>query len=144
MRSKPVASLLVNLDVAKSHSWPCTSDDNPHSESQFKTMKRPDFPERFGSIEDARAHCQTFFAWYNGQHCHSGVGRMTPHSAHYGDSAGHDENQASHSECSIRCHTQAHQGNPPLTDAMPTAAWINSPPAQWKPTEAEQPCTVNL
>ena len=74
MRSKPVASLLVDLDVAKSHSRACTSDDNPYSESHFKTMKyRSDFPERFGSIEDARSHCQTFFAWYNAQHCHSGV-----------------------------------------------------------------------
>ncbi len=63
MRSKPVASLLVDLEVAKSHSRPYTSDDNPYPESQFKTMKyRPDFPERFGSIEDARSHCQRFFA----------------------------------------------------------------------------------
>ncbi len=73
MRSKPVDSLLVDLDVAKSHSRPYTSDDNPYSESQFKTMKyRPDFPDRFGSIEDARSHCQAFFTWYNGQHRHSG------------------------------------------------------------------------
>ena len=85
MRSKPVASLLVDLDVAKSHSRPHVSDDNPYSESQFKTMKyRPEFPERFGCIEDARAHCQAFFAWYNDQHCHSGIGYMTPHSVHYG------------------------------------------------------------
>jgi transposase InsO family protein len=71
MRSKPVDSLLVDLDVAKSHSRPNTSDDNPYSESQFKTMKySPDFPDRFGSIEDARSHCQAFFAWYNGRHRH--------------------------------------------------------------------------
>jgi Integrase core domain len=85
MRSKPVASLLVDLDIAKSHSRPHVSDDNPYSESQFKTMKyRPEFPARFGCIEDARAHCQTFFAWYNDEHCHSGVGYMTPRSVHYG------------------------------------------------------------
>ena len=85
MRSKPVASLLVDLDVAKSHSRPYVSDDNPYSESQFKTMKhRPEFPDRSGCIEDARAHCQAFFAWYNEQHCHSGIGYMTPHSVHYG------------------------------------------------------------
>ena len=66
MRSKPVANLLIDLDITKSHSRPYTSDDNPFSKAQFKTLKyRPDFPERFGSIEDARAHCQTFFAWYN-------------------------------------------------------------------------------
>ncbi len=85
MRSKPVAALLVDLDVAKSHSRPHVSDDNPYSEAQFKTMKyRPDFPARFGCIEDARAHCQAFFAWYNDQHRHSGIGYMTPHSVHYG------------------------------------------------------------
>ena len=84
MRSKPVASLLVDLDVAKSHSRSHVSDDNAYSESQFKAMKyRPEFPERFGSIEDARAHCRAFFAWYKDQRCHSGIGYMTPHSVHY-------------------------------------------------------------
>jgi putative transposase len=85
MRSKPVAALLVDLDIAKSHSRPHVSDDNPYSESQFKTMKyRPDFPARFGCIEDARAHCRVFFPWYNNQHRHSGIGYMTPQSVHYG------------------------------------------------------------
>src|ERR1039457_6962265 len=75
MRSKPVAALLVDLDVAKSHSRPHASDDNPFSEAQFKTLKyQPDFPERFGCIEDARAHCHEFFTWYNGEHRHSGIG----------------------------------------------------------------------
>lgn len=85
MRSKPVATLLVDLDVAKSHSRPYTSDDNPYSESQFKTMKyRPEFPQRFGCMEDARTHCQEFFAWYNDDHRHSGIAYMTPRSVHYG------------------------------------------------------------
>ncbi len=85
MRSKRVASLLVDLDVAKSHSRPYTSDDNPFSESRFKTMKyRPHFPERFGSLEDARAHCQAFLAWCNHQHRHSGIGYMKPYSVQYG------------------------------------------------------------
>src|ERR1700674_4521738 len=85
MRSKPVAALLIDLEVAKTHSRPHVSDDNPYSESQFKTLKyRPDFPERFGSIEDARAHCQSFFHWYNAAHCHSGIGLMTPETVHYG------------------------------------------------------------
>jgi Integrase core domain len=85
MRSKPVASLLADLDVVKSHSRPHVSDDNPYSEAQFKTLKyRPEFPQRFGCIEDARTHCQAFFLWYNTQHCHSGIAYMTPHSVHYG------------------------------------------------------------
>src|SRR5882762_5712236 len=84
MRSKPVAALLVDLDITKTHSRPQISDDNPYSEAQFKTLKyRPDFPERFGSIQDARAHCQTFFEWYNTIHRHSGIGYMTPHAVHY-------------------------------------------------------------
>ena len=85
MRSKAVADLLVDLDVAKSHSRPYVSDDNPFSEAQFKTLKyRPDFPARFDCLADARAFCQQFFAGYNDQHQHSGIGYMTPHSVHYG------------------------------------------------------------
>jgi putative transposase len=85
MRSKPGAALLVDLDIAKSHSRPHVSDDNPYAESQFKTMKyRPDFPARFGCIEDARLHCQAFFAGYNTEHRHSGTGYMTPQALHYG------------------------------------------------------------
>ncbi len=85
IRSKPVAALLVDLQVTKTHSRPHVSDDNPYSESQFKTLKyRPDFPERFGSIQDARAHCQHFFHWYNNVHRHSGIGLMPPEAMHYG------------------------------------------------------------
>ena len=85
MRSKPVAALLIDLEVARTHSRPHVSDDNPYSESQFKTLKyRPEFPERFGSLEDARAHCQRFFHWYNHEHRHSGIALMTPHAVHHG------------------------------------------------------------
>ena len=66
MTSKPVALLMADLGVTKTHSRPHVSDDNPYSESQFKTLKyMPEFPERFGSIEDSRAFCQRFFPWYN-------------------------------------------------------------------------------
>jgi putative transposase len=69
MKSKPVALLSADLGVTKTHSRPYVSDDNPYSESQFRTLKyRPGFPDRFGSIEDARAFCQQFFRWYNQQH----------------------------------------------------------------------------
>src|SRR5207248_5596315 len=75
---KPVALLLADLGVTKSHSRPHCSNDNPYSEAQFKTLKyRPEFPQRFGSIEDARASCQRFFRWYNHQHRHSGLGFHT-------------------------------------------------------------------
>jgi putative transposase len=85
MRSKPVATLLSDLGIVKSHSRPYVSDDNPYSEAQFKTMKyQPGFPARFGSLADARAHCAEFFTWYNLQHRHSGIGMMTPESVHTG------------------------------------------------------------
>ena len=85
MTSKPVAFLLADLGVTQSHSRPHVSDDNPFSEAQFKTLKyRPDFPDRFDSIEAARLHCQTFFAWYNDEHHHSGLGLHTPADVHYG------------------------------------------------------------
>src|SRR5712672_1039140 len=85
MSSKPVAFLLADLGVTKTHSRPHVSDDNPYSESQFRTMKyRPEFPDRFGCIQDARAFCQTFFRWYNDRHRHSGIGLMTPAMVHYG------------------------------------------------------------
>jgi putative transposase len=85
MRSKPVALMLADLGVTKSHSRPHVSNDNPFSESQFKTMKyRPDFPERFGAIEHGRAHCCDFFGWYNNEHRHGGLGLVTPHDVHHG------------------------------------------------------------
>jgi putative transposase len=85
MRSQVVAHLLADLGITKSHSRPYVSDDNPFSEAQFRTLKyRPDFPDRFGAIQDARAFCGPFFQWYNHEHRHSGIGLHTPHSVHYG------------------------------------------------------------
>ena len=88
MKSKPVAFLMADLGVTKTHSRPHVSDDNPYSESQFRTLKyRPGFPDRFGSIQDARRFCQEFFPWYNHQHHHSGLQLLTPATVHYGQSA---------------------------------------------------------
>ena len=128
MRSKPVASLLVDLDVAKSHSRPYTSDDNPFSESQFKTMKyRPDFPERFGSLEDARAHCQAFFNWYNNQHLHSGIGYMTPHSVHYGQAQAMLATRQATLDAAFSATPNRFKGVRPCQKPLPTAVWINPP-----------------
>jgi transposase InsO family protein len=85
MKSKAVAHLLSDLGITKTHSRPHVSNDNPYSEAQFKTLKYcPQFPERFGAIEDARAFCQPFFNWYNKEHHHSGIALMTPEQVHYG------------------------------------------------------------
>jgi putative transposase len=128
MRSKPVAALLIDLEVAKTHSRPHVSDDNPYSESQFKTLKyRPDFPERFGSIEDARAHCQQFFHWYNTVHRHSGIGLMPPHAMHYGRAAALTEQRALTLEAAFSANPQRFKGLTPQPPKLPTAAWINPP-----------------
>ncbi len=83
MTSKPVAFMLADLGVTKTHSRPHVSDDNPFSESQFKTLKyRPQFPDRFGSLQHARSFCQEFFPWYNTEHHHSGLGLLTPAVVH--------------------------------------------------------------
>ena len=128
MRSKPVAALLVDLEVAKTHSRPHVSDDNPYSEAQFKTLKyRPDFPERFGSIEDARAHCQHFFQWYNAAHCHSGIGYMTPQSVHYGHAQTLFRQRAQTLDIAFLAHPTRFKGKAPQPPKLPTAAWINPP-----------------
>ena len=138
MTSKPVAFLLADLGVTKTHSRPHVSDDNPFSESQFKTMKyRPAFPERFGSIEDARAFCQAFFAWCNNEHHHSGIGLLTPTAVHYGQAdevVQHrqivlSEAYARHPERFVRAH--------PKPPEKPLAVWIN-PPAAPPKNEPEQ------
>lgn len=128
MRSKPVAALLVDLDIAKTHSRPHVSDDNPYSESQFKTLKyRPDFPERFGSIEDARAHCQVFFHWYNTVHRHSGIGLMTPHAVHYGHDAELTQQRRATLMTAFAAHPRRFNGLAPKPPTVPTAVWINPP-----------------
>jgi hypothetical protein len=85
MTSKPVAFLLADLGVTKTHSRPHVSNDNPYSEAQFKTLKyRPGFPDRFASMEEARAFCQDFFRWYNTEHRHAGIGLLPPRVVHDG------------------------------------------------------------
>lgn len=128
MRSKPVAALLVDLDVRKTHSRPHVSDDNPYSEAQFKTLKyRPDFPDRFGSIEDARAYCQQFFPWYNDEHRHSGIGLMTPAAVHDGTAVALTAKRAVTLGTAFAANPIRFKGRVPQPPQLPTAAWINPP-----------------
>jgi putative transposase len=144
MRSKPVAALLVDLDITKSHSRPHVSDDNPYSESQFKTMKyRPDFPARFGCIADARLHCQTFFAWYNTEHRHSGIGYMTPQAVHHGHAPVLRELRQAALDAAFRAAPQRFKGLRPTPSKLPTAVWINPPAPEIVTTQTPSPCTVN-
>lgn len=128
MRSKPVAFLLADLGVTKTHSRPYTSTDNPYSEAQFKTMKyRPGFPERFGSIEVARTFCRPFFDWYNHTHRHSGIGLMTPAAVHYGRAGALHDERARVLATAFAANPERFVRGVPLPPALPTAAWINRP-----------------
>lgn len=128
MRSRPVALLMAELGVRKSHSRPHTSNDNPFSEAGFKTMKyRPDFPERFGSIQDARVFCREFFDWYNTQHRHSGIAMMTPEQVHYGRSGIVLERRAKVLAEAYNAHPERFVRGMPAPAELPGAVWINPP-----------------
>lgn len=128
MRSKPVALLLADLGIERTHSRPHVSNDNPYSESQFRTLKyRPTFPDRFGSIEDARAFCATFFTWYNTQHRHSGIGLLTPADVHAGRAPEITAARAVTLGAAYAAHPERFVRRPPTPPAIPTAVWINPP-----------------
>jgi transposase InsO family protein len=128
MVSRTVATLLTDLGVMKSHSRPHVSDDNPYSEAQFKTLKySPGFPERFGSIEDARSFCRRYFHWYNHQHRHSGIGMMTPASVHEGRA---EEIYAARQvvlDHAFMAHPERFSKGRPKPPKLPEPAWTNPP-----------------
>jgi len=128
MASKPVAALLIDLGVTKSHSRPHTSNDNPYSESGFRTMKyRPDFPDRFGSEEEANAHCRKFFRWYNHEHFHSRIGWRHPVDVHYGRTDEIAQARAETLSAAYARHPERFVRKHPTPAKMPDAAWINKP-----------------
>jgi len=128
MTSKPVAFLLADLGVTQSHSRPHVSDDNPFSEAQFKTLKyRPDFPNRFDSIEAARRHCQIFFGWYNDEHRHTGLGLHVPADVHYGTAAITREKRAGVLDAAYAAHPERFVQKPPEPPKLPSGSWINKP-----------------
>jgi putative transposase len=131
MASKPVALLLADLGVTKSHSRPHCSNDNPYSEAQFKTLKyRPEFPARFGSLEHARTFCQGFFPWYNDAHRHSGLGFHTPADVHTGRAALVRARRAAVLAAAYAAHPERFVRRPPTPPALPPPAWINRPAAE--------------
>ena len=128
MTSKPVALLLADLGVVKSHSRPYVSDDKPFSESHFKTMKyRPQFPDRFGSMVDSRAFCQVFFPWYNTKHCHSGIGLLTPYDVHHGLADQRIADRAQVLASAYAAHPERFVRGLPQPPARHTEVWINPP-----------------
>jgi putative transposase len=128
MMAKPVAFLLADLGVTKSHSRPHCSNDNPYSESQFRTLKyRPEFPGRFGCYADAHAHCGQFFSWYNDEHRHSGIGFHTPADVHYDRAETVRQQRAVVLDSAYAAHPERFVRKPPQPPALPTTVWINEP-----------------
>jgi putative transposase len=128
MIAKPVVHLLADLGVTKSHSRPHTSNDNPYSESQFRTFKyRPDFPDRFGSFEDAHAHCRRFMTWYNEDHVHSGIGFHTTADLHHGRAERVRELRGAVLLDAYWAHPERFVRKVPTPPALPSVAWINQP-----------------
>ena len=128
MASKTVALLLADLGVTKSHSRPHCSNDNPYSEAQFKTLKyRPEFPDRFGSIEDGRGFCRRFFSWYNDDHRHSGIGFHTPATVHFGRAEGIQLERARVLQAAYSAHPERFVRNTPIPPQLPGTVWINKP-----------------
>ena len=138
MRSQAVAELLVDLGVLKTHSRPYVSDDNPYSESQFKTLKyRPDFPERFGCLQDAKSHFARFDHWYNHEHHHSGIAGLTPADVHFGRGAARLEAHQRVLDAAYAAHPERFVHGPPRAPELPKAAWINRPKADIVQPEIE-------
>lgn len=128
MTAKSLALLLTDLGVAQSHSRPYTANDNPFSEAQFKTVKyRPDYPDRFGSLVDARAWAQAFFHWYNQQHRHTGLGLLTPSIVHHGQAEKHQQQRQQVLQTAYAQHPERFIQGQPVPPALPTAVWINPP-----------------
>ena len=136
MIAKSVALLLADLGVTKTHSRPHVSNDNPYSERQFKTLKsHPEFPDRFGSLQDVRSFLLDFFPWYNTMHHHSALGWLTPWDVHYGMA----ETRLAEREAALR---KAFEATPerfvrgvPKPPALPQAVWINKPRTKDDATE---------
>jgi putative transposase len=128
MTSKPVAFLLADLGITKTHSRPHVSDDNPYSESQFRTLKyRPDFPDRFGSAQHSRDHCQHFFPWYNDEHRHSGLGLLTPAMVHHGQAEIILAQRQVVLSAAYQAHPERFVHRPPKPSPAPKEVWINKP-----------------
>jgi len=138
MTSKPVAFMMADLGVTKTHSRPYVSNDNPYSESHFRTLKyRPEFPERFGCIQDSRAFCQDFFQWYNQEHRHSGIGLLTPAMVHFGEAQTVLAHRQGVLDAAYQAHPDRFVRHRPKPLPLPSEVWINKPVPIGQKTEQE-------
>jgi putative transposase len=128
MIAKSMGQLLIDLGVDQSHSRPHTSNDNPFSEAQFRTMKyRPDYPERFGSLPDAQVWARSFFEWYNNEHRHTGLALMTPAMVHDGLSDQVTEKRQQVLQAAYQAHPERFVKGAPIPPQLPEKVWINPP-----------------
>jgi len=140
MTSKSVALLLSDLGVVKTHSRPHVSNDNPYSEAQFKTLKyRPEFPDRFATIEEARTLVAELITWYNGEHHHGGIALLTPHMVHSGQAEAVIARRQTHLDLAYAAHPERFVNAPPRHPSLPPAVWINPP----SPVSEEQSALRN-
>jgi len=131
MTSKPVALLLADLGVTKTHSRPHVSNDNPYSEAQFKTMKYcPDYPTRFGCLQDARAWAAEFFDWYNRQHHHTGLALLTPADVHFDRTNDVLQKRQAVLQAAYEKTPERFVKGVPHPTQLPKAVWINPPTAR--------------
>jgi putative transposase len=128
MTSKTFAQACADLGVTTSFSRPRVSNDNPFSESQFKTFKyQPDFPGSFDDIAHAKRHTHDFIEWYNNEHHHAGIGFMTPSDVHHGLAAAKWHARAEALAVAYAAHPERFSHGPPTPPALPTHVWINQP-----------------
>ena len=149
MIARPVAQLMADLGVEKSHSRPHVSNDNPYSEAQFRTLKYvPTYPDRFGSVADARQWGQDFFTWYNDEHHHTGLALLTPADVHHGRAAALLAERQAVLQRAFEAHPERFVKGPSIVPQLPTAVWINAPQPEPEPasaaarTTAEQPTAL--
>ena len=140
MTSKPVAFLMADLGVTKTHSRPHVSNDNPYSEAQFKTLKyQPDYPERFGCQQDARSWAKDFFDWYDYEHHHSGLGLLTPADVHYGRAQAAIQQRQQVLQAAYQKNPERFVKGLPKPPELPEAVWINPPKPALRQEETRSP-----
>jgi len=143
MKAKPLVQFLSEMDVLRSHSRPHVSDDNPFSESQFRTMKyHPTFPDKFGGLDDGLTFCRCFFPWYNNEHHHSGIAYLTPSDVHYGRAKDVLRRRSAALDVAFAAHPERFVRRPPQPALLPAAVWINPPKPAPLPEAGRGPAPI--
>lgn len=145
MIAKSMSMLMSDLGINESHSRPHVSDDNPYSEAHFHTVKyRPDYPDRFGCLSDARTWCEGFFPWYNNEHHHSALHLLTPADVHYGRAEGKLAQRQAVLQRAYAAHPERFVNGPPIVSPLPAAVWINRPASADGPADSAPSATLSL